>query len=286
MLAKGTLQLVCCRGCAMVYADPVDPELASGRFYDRLGVPFYLSPDKLAGDYAPVRFAREQRLFRRFCPAGRVLDVGCSTGAFLFQLKSAGDYQVLGMDVTSAALEHAASQGVAVLPGSFLELGNAAGPFAAITFWAVMEHLLEPRKFLAKAADLLEPGGHCFILVPNWRSLATRLLGVRYRYLMPDHVNYFSPATLRALIATEARFQLVTLRSTHFNPAVIWQDWRRPADRVPDAARARLLKQTTALKQNRWLIPLRWAYRGAEHCLGAARLADNLVVVLRRNAEG
>src|SRR5216117_3295757 len=93
-LQKGTLHLVRCRRCSMVYANPVEPELASGQFYDRIGVPFYLSPDKLEGDYAPVRFERELRLFRRYCPGGAALDVGCSTGAFLFQLNNRypGDY--------------------------------------------------------------------------------------------------------------------------------------------------------------------------------------------------
>src|SRR6266511_3230345 len=78
-LQKGKLRLVRCCFCSMVYANPVEAELASGKFYDRLGMAFYLSPDKLEGDYAPVRFERELRLVRRFCQAGDVLDVGCST---------------------------------------------------------------------------------------------------------------------------------------------------------------------------------------------------------------
>ena len=83
----------------MIYADPVEKSLETGEFYDRLARPFYLSPDKLDSDYSPVRFARELKLFRRFCPRGRVLDVGCSTGAFLYQLKTRfpADYEVAGL---------------------------------------------------------------------------------------------------------------------------------------------------------------------------------------------
>ena len=90
---KGKLQLVQCRRCTMVHARTVDPQLASGEFYDRLSAPYYLSPDKLQSDYAPVRFARELRLFRRWCRQGDVLDVGCSTGAFLYQLQRGGAYR-------------------------------------------------------------------------------------------------------------------------------------------------------------------------------------------------
>src|SRR3954451_11569827 len=57
-LQKGTLRLVRCDACSMVYASPVGEEFISGLFYDRLGTPFYLSPDKLESDYSPVRFER------------------------------------------------------------------------------------------------------------------------------------------------------------------------------------------------------------------------------------
>src|SRR5439155_14178841 len=166
---------------------------------------FYLSPDKLEGDYAPVRFERELRLFRRYCPGGAALDVGCSTGAFLFQLKNRypGDYAVTGTDVSGAALDYAERRGIEVVRQSFLDFGFEVGGFEAVTFWAVMEHVVQPKKFLAKAATTLKPSGHCFILVPNLRSLAVRLAGKKYRYLMPDHVNYFTADTLRQFCSTE-----------------------------------------------------------------------------------
>src|SRR2546422_736719 len=137
-MEKEELRLVQCRHCSMIYANPVEVELASGKFYDRLGVPFYLSTDKLESDYAPVRFERELRLFRACCPAGAVLDVGCSTGAFLFQLQTRypGAYAVTATDVAGAALDYAESRGIEVIRGSFLDLDVDERRFAAVTFWA------------------------------------------------------------------------------------------------------------------------------------------------------
>lgn len=67
----------------MIYANTVATEMATGSFYDSAGDE-YLSPDKLESDYANVRFQRELHLFRSHCPGGSVLDVGCSSGAFLY----------------------------------------------------------------------------------------------------------------------------------------------------------------------------------------------------------
>jgi len=282
--AKGPLRVVRCSRCGMIFANPVEAQFVGGAFYDRLAAPYYLSPDKLESDFAPVRFARELRLFRRFCRSGSVLDVGCSTGAFLHQLANRfpENYTTLGADIAGPALDCAESRGVPVLRKPLLEHDFAGQQFDAVTFWAVLEHLAEPRKFLAKAAALLKPGGHCFVLVPNMRSLAVRCLGARYRYIMDEHLNYFTAGTLRRLVAQERAFAIAALKSTHFNPVVLWQDWRGGAQRVPDTERARLLRRTTGWKQNPLLAPVKWIYAGAERFLGRFRLADNLVIVVRR----
>jgi 2-polyprenyl-3-methyl-5-hydroxy-6-metoxy-1,4-benzoquinol methylase len=268
----------------MLFANPVETQFIQGTFYDQLAEPYYLSADKLESDYAPVRFRRELRLFRRYCPKGSVVDVGCSTGAFLHQLttRHPDRYTGLGTDVAGPALDYAASRGVNVLRASFLEHNFREQRFDAVTFWAVLEHLAEPGQFLAKARALLKPGGVCFVLVPNAQSLATRFLGTRYRYIMAEHLNFFTEDTLKRLVAHEHGWSVVTLQTTHFNPIVIWQDLRRSRERVPDAERADLLKKTTAWKQNPFLAPARLVYSAAELCLSRMRLADNLVIVLRR----
>ena len=266
----------------MLYADPVPDEFTSGSFYEQR--PYYLSPEKLEGDYAPVRFERELNVLRTWRSDGSVLDVGCSTGGFLHQLNTRfpGAYQGIGLDVAGPALDYAESRGVCVTRKPFLELDPGERRFDGVTFWAVMEHLADPGKFLSKAAQLLVPGGHCFILAPNMRSLAVRLLGLRYRYILPEHLNYFTPATFRAFAMREPAFEIADAGSTHFNPAVIWQDFQSGGREAPDQARAQLLQRTTAWKQNPLLRPARVFYSGIEKILGSMNMADNLYVVLRK----
>ena len=77
---------------------------------------------------------------------------------------------------------------------------------------------------MKKSAALLKPRGVCLVLVPNLQSLASRLLGARYRYVYDQHVNYFTRRTLGLLVAPW--YEVVAARFTHFNPVIILQDWR------------------------------------------------------------
>lgn len=261
----------------MIFTNPVSADLASGEFYDRAGSE-YLSPEKLESDYSDVRFERELRLFRSHCSSGSVLDVGCSSGAFLYQLNKRynGDYQICGTDASGPPLEHAAKMGVPVIRDDFLA-HTFDQSFDAVTFWAVMEHLSDPGRFLKKTSSILKPGGICFILVPNMRSLAVRLLGAKYRYIYAEHLNYFTPSTLKKFVGQE--FKVLDLRSMHFNPIVIWQDSRHAPQEVSRAQRYELLKRTTAFKKSAWLKPAKAGYRLTEKILGAFLMADNLCIV-------
>src|SRR5580698_6330638 len=283
-LRKLDLQLVRCRQCSMIYANPVPEEMATGNFYDQAGSE-YLTPEKLASDYADVRFERELKLFCAHCQRGSVLDVGCSSGGFLYQLKKRfpNDYKILGTDVSTEPLEHAAKLGVPVVRGEFLTQ-SFEEKFDAVTFWAVMEHLSAPKAFLKKAASILKPGGLCFMLTPNMNSLAVRLIGAKYRYIFPEHLNYFTPQTMRKF--AELEFTMVEMKSKHFNPIVIWQDFRGGERAISREERVKLLKRTTGYKQSRALVRVKVAYRAAEAVWGKLFLADNVAVVGRKIYNG
>jgi 2-polyprenyl-3-methyl-5-hydroxy-6-metoxy-1,4-benzoquinol methylase len=280
-MEKERLRIVQCSECAMMYVNPVPAEFASGQYYDREGAEYYLSPAKLESDYSPVRFVRELRLFRKHCRGGEVLDVGCSSGGFLFQLNAQfpGAYKILGTDLSGAPLDYAESKGVPVLRGNFLESDLGERRFDAVTLWAVAEHLLEPKRFLEKIRSILKPSGVCFVLVPNMKSLAVKLAGQRYRYIYPQHLNYFTASTLEKMAARW--FEPIELRSMHFNPIVIWQDWRSGGAEVSNAERGELLKKTTAYKQNAAMKPLKIIYKLAEGLLSTAGMADNVAAVFK-----
>lgn len=278
-LRKENFAIVRCLQCGMKYIP--DATVLAPDYYSTDADSFYISDDKLRGDYAPHRYDRELQALRRNCASGKVLDVGCSTGGFLHQagLRFPGSYDLYGTDVAQSATAIAANHGVKVISANFLADDFPEREFQAITFWAVLEHLLAPAEYLRQAHRLLAPGGRAFVVVPNVQSLAVRLLGHRYRYVMAEHVNYFSRETLQRLF--EPQFVPVEITTSHFNPLVIGQDLFRRTSPKP-AERAQLLNRTNAMKERAAFKPLYACYKLTEKFLAPAGLADNILAVFQK----
>ena len=63
-----------------------------------------------------------------------------------------------------------------------------------------LEHVRDPGEFLANAFELLEPGGMVAVVVHNWRAPLNRLLGLRSPIIDVEHLQLFSPRSVRALL--------------------------------------------------------------------------------------
>jgi hypothetical protein len=79
-------------------------------------------------------------------------------------------------------------------------------------------------------------------------------------------------------------FEVVEMRFTHFNPIVIWQDWRRGGAEISNQERGQLLKRTTAYKEKPAMKPVKALYKFTEKGLALFGLSDNLAPVLRKSA--
>ena len=146
---------------------------------------------------------------------GRLLDVGCGKGRFLAAASAAG-WDAMGVEYAPASAEAArATYGVEVVAGDFLEL-DLPRDFDAVTMWHVLEHLPDPAGAVARARDLVRPGGRIVISVPNGDSLQAHLGGERWFHLdLPRHLFQFTPRSLSALVE---RSGLRVVRIGHFYP--------------------------------------------------------------------
>ena len=137
-------------------------------------------------------------------PGKRVLDVGCRTG-MLTQYYADGN-DVVGVDVDREALAQAAARlGIETLWADAEEgLPFDDDAFDVVVAGEVLEHLADPAAAVANVRRVLRPGGRFVGSVPNAFRLKSRLAYARGKYPVdwdPTHLQLFTPAALRALLA-------------------------------------------------------------------------------------
>ena len=114
---------------------------------------------KETGKNKPGRYRSKIFLQRyRPQPGDRLLDVGCGVGTFMMAAEAQG-WRVEGIELSDSAVR--ASNKIHNIPvqiGDFLQIDLEPGAFRAIVAWEVLEHLPNPRAFVAKARRLLSPG--------------------------------------------------------------------------------------------------------------------------------
>ena len=134
----------------------------------------------------------------RFGLAGhRVIEVGCGDGNYLEILRGLG-VEATGIEPSARFREVAMAAGHRVLEGYVTADAPApGGPYDAFVTREVFEHVPDPTDFLKGIRSSLTTDGVGLVEVP---SLEQALEHQRFFDFFPDHVNYWSVATLgRAL---------------------------------------------------------------------------------------
>jgi SAM-dependent methyltransferase len=191
-------QIVQCRHCGYVYANPrwETGELIGA--YAAVEDQTYL--EERAGRELTFRKHLEALEKRTGGANGRrLLDVGAYIGVFVETAEAAG-WNALGVVPSQWAAGVAQGEGLAVIEGT-LDAAELEGErFDVVTLWDVIEHVADPRLELAKCFDLLAPGGFVAVHTMDIDSLAARVMGRRWPWLMDMHIHYFSKRTLREML--------------------------------------------------------------------------------------
>lgn len=134
----------------------------------------------------------------------RLLDCGAATG-FLPELA-----KELGWDAFAVEMSEFGSQLCARLLGpdrvfrgqvqdaSFP--ANPDGRFDIITMFDFIEHVRDPEDVLRCARLRLNPGGVLLLTTPRVGSISWRLMGPHWFHYVSEHLWFFSPASVRALL--------------------------------------------------------------------------------------
>lgn len=218
LYSQNEWEVVRCKACDMTYLrNPVEYEALEEDFawektYEEKRSGGGSTP--LSGFVRKLRAATvglhrdKQAAFRKWFNDGHVLDIGCGTGD-----RIRPPMTPYGIELSNVL--HAKSDALMREWGGYCQHGAGAeaiwefneGQFDGIVMFSYLEHETEALTVLKGAHRALKPDGGVFIRVPNFGSLNRRIVGKKwcgFRY--PDHVNYFTLKTLRAL-AKRAGFE-------------------------------------------------------------------------------
>ncbi len=267
--ARSGQQLRRCGRCAAVYLAPdLQPSAFEAFYAEHYRKLFpsetpWLSEQRFfswRGDRVVARM-RLARMAPVLSPTTRIFEAGSGFGAFLEALAAAGvtDLQASEPDIASRSrlldgIRVAFRAGLSAVPPASLDI---------VVAFHVLEHLPDPRAFMAEALRALKPGGRAFIEVPNL------MCGLKAPdYVHPAHLTYFTPETLSRL-ARAAGFRLLFCGPHPDGGPLsdnIWLELERPQSLSPptemDAApQAEIELLDALLNRISWETALRWSWR-------------------------
>lgn len=196
----------------------------------------------------------------------KLLDVGCGNGEFLLRAQSQG-WIVHGIDQDQRALAHARLAGLSV---EHVDVDSAlftSESFDAITCQQVIEHVHQPRQFLARIYDWLKPNGRFWVGTPNISSVLHTRFGRDWHPLHPpQHLSIMSSKALISSL-TNAGFLNARLVPRGFNETHCHRvsfDIAEGTDEIPFAIKSDLLSrrvrrcsvmQAVGMETRAWLNP-------------------------------
>jgi 2-polyprenyl-3-methyl-5-hydroxy-6-metoxy-1,4-benzoquinol methylase len=147
-----------------------------------------------------------------------LLDVGAADGLLSRHLTARG-WRVTGLEADPEAARAGAKHCERMIVADLNQETPAVdGPFDAIVYGDVLEHLVDPGRALGELNGALAPGGVAVVSVPNVAHLWVRLslLAGRFHYadrgiLDRTHLRFFTRRSLRALLDEAG---LTVLRAT------------------------------------------------------------------------
>ena len=155
------------------------------------------------------------KFFRNLKRHGRILDIGCGMGYFLYACRIYG-YEVEGQDVSGDSASYVWSElKIPVITGQIEEIAIEDNSMDVITMWHALEHTPDPREHIKKACKWLKSDGLLVVDVPNYEGTDAQKMGRSWiGWSLPYHLYHFTPETLVSMLEKHG-FKIIRTKNYH-----------------------------------------------------------------------
>jgi 2-polyprenyl-3-methyl-5-hydroxy-6-metoxy-1,4-benzoquinol methylase len=144
-----------------------------------------------------------------------LLDVGCSSGAFLTIADKLG-FKAEGVEPAPQAAQGAWAAGLKVHQGFLEDIKFPPDTFDVVTMFEVIEHVQDALSLLNECHRIIKSGGLLMIGTANTDSWTSSIMKSRWEYFdisrHGGHISFFNPQSIRAL-AERSGFKVESVKT-------------------------------------------------------------------------
>ena len=212
--------VVKCQRCGFVYLNPTHTKKSNIDSYEKT----YYS-DKVADPSGKIRsflgdrkekindHRIEWNIIKKYKTGGRILDFGSGPGFFLDAIE--GHWEKFAVDTSEFSISNIQDSEVKKFEGELLEAGFEENFFDTIYIGHTLDRLTNLKEILNELNRILKPEGIICIVTPNISSLCAKVFKNKYRLLYANHLVYFSPETLKAIVE-QSGFKVIGIHYPFF----------------------------------------------------------------------
>jgi 2-polyprenyl-3-methyl-5-hydroxy-6-metoxy-1,4-benzoquinol methylase len=206
-VSNENFEILKCKACKHLFTQGVATQIEIGKYYASENYVSHSDTqegivNKLYHNIRKITLIAKKSLLQHQTGMGKgkLLDIGCGTGAFLDTMNKSG-WRVVGLEPDETARKKANElyKLNALPPQELFNLPNET--YDAITMWHVLEHVHQLHEYVAQLKNLISPKGKIFIAVPNYTSYDAQHYKTHWAaYDVPRHLYHFSPHSMQALV--------------------------------------------------------------------------------------
>ncbi|MCB0422837.1 MAG: class I SAM-dependent methyltransferase, partial [Bdellovibrionales bacterium] len=191
-----------CSECGMAYADHIPHKEVFDRYYCENSKYEYSHNNGVSINHDHVfkqiaEFIESQISDKNL----KILDIGCSTGQLLNQLKKRGFSNLHGVDPSPNCAKFAQENfGLNVNQGSFASLSRVNDQkYDLLILMGVIEHIVDFSEVFSVFQNLLLNGGKVLVGAPNAGQFQ-QFMNAPFQQFSVEHINFFTDESLQNLM--------------------------------------------------------------------------------------